>query len=278
MLLLCCLPAQAGGGWPQPKGEFYLKFSQWWLISDQHYTDQGLLDPNVTNGLFNTSLYAEYGLSHRLTGILYFPFFSRAYFNNTVSATTGEVLKAGEAINSLGDSELSLKYGLITGKPVLLSLTLTLGLPLGIDDGGSDRSLQTGDGEFNQMLRIDLSTAKSFGQLNTFYTLYLGINNRSKGFSDEIRYGLEAGGSFFGEKLLLILRLYGTKSLRNGTLSAFSNSTSIFANNSEHLTFSPELAWQFSSKAGLSFSWAKVLRGKIIFADPAWSAGVFFKF
>ena len=99
--------AFAGGGWPQPKGHGFFKFSQWWLISDQHFTDTGLLDPNVTQGIFTTSIYAEYGFTDRLTGILYFPLFSRTYFNNTVSATTGEILTAGEAINGVADTHIS---------------------------------------------------------------------------------------------------------------------------------------------------------------------------
>ncbi|MEM9823436.1 MAG: hypothetical protein AAF985_20300, partial [Bacteroidota bacterium] len=60
-LLFCSFPVLAGGGWPQPKGNGYFKLYQWWVIADQHFTDAGKIDPNVTSGIFNTSLYAEYG-------------------------------------------------------------------------------------------------------------------------------------------------------------------------------------------------------------------------
>ena len=90
------------GGWPQPKGSGYFKLYEWWVIADRHYTDAGLIDPNVTNGIFNTSFYGEYGFTDRLTGVMNFPLFSRAYFNNSVSRTTGEITQAGEAINSIG--------------------------------------------------------------------------------------------------------------------------------------------------------------------------------
>ena len=56
--LIFCFSAFAGGGWPQPKGKTYLKLSQWWSVGNQHYTDLGLLDDNVTLGIYNTSLYA----------------------------------------------------------------------------------------------------------------------------------------------------------------------------------------------------------------------------
>ena len=64
----------AGGGWPQPKGSGFIKYSNYWLIADQHYTGSGLIDPNRTNGIFSTSIYAEYGITDRLTGVVYFPF------------------------------------------------------------------------------------------------------------------------------------------------------------------------------------------------------------
>ncbi len=268
----------AGGGWPQPKGWGFFKLSQWWLISDQHYTDSGQIDPNTTSGLFNTSLYAEYGLTNRLTGIAYVPFFSRAYLNNTISGTTGETLIPGEAINSFGDTDLSLKYGLTLNKPVAVSATLTFGLPLGNDNGGMAGALQTGDGEFNQMLLIDAGSGFQVGKLAAYANGYAGFNNRTNGFSDEFRFGIEAGATFANNKITAIGRLYGIKSFKNGDLpSERSNSTSVFANNSEHVTFAPELAYNINEKWGVSATYGVALSGRLIFASPSYSFGVFYK-
>lgn len=268
----------AGGGWPQPKGWGYFKLSQWWLISDQHYTDVGQIDPNTTNGLFNTSLYAEYGFTDRLTGVAYIPFFSRAYFNNTVSGTMGEVQIPGEAINSFGDTDLGLKYALTFNKPVALSATLTFGLPLGNDNGGMAGALQTGDGEFNQLLQIDAGSGFQLGKISAYANVYAGLNNRTNGFSDEFRYGVEGGVTFAKNRFTAIGRLYGIKSFKNGDLPAErSNSTSVFANNSEHLTFSPELAYNINDKWGVSATYGIALSGRLIFASPSYSFGVFYK-
>lgn len=276
-LIISTTPLLWAGGWPQPKGHGYFKLGQWWLISNRHYTDSGLIDPNVTTGVFNTSLYAEYGFTDRLTGVLYFPFFSRSYFNNTISGTTGEVLIPGEAINSIGDTDIGLKYGLIINKPVVLSATLTLGLPLGNNSGGSLGNLQTGDGEFNQMLQVDAGTAFKIAGQNAYANAYVGYNNRTNNFSDEIRFGVEGGISFFKDKVTTIVRLYGIRSMKNGDLNAGINSTSIFANNSEHVTISPEIAYNINEKWGVSAGFGKAISGKIIFADTAYNAGVFFK-
>ncbi len=277
-LFLLSQVSYAGGGWPQPKGRGYFKLSEWWVISNRHYTDVGRLDPNVTNGIFNTSLYAEYGFTNRLTGVLYFPFFSRAYFNNTVSGTTGEVITPGEALNSIGDTDVGLKYGLLTDGPVALSATLTLGLPLGNDSGGSAGNLQTGDGEFNQLLQLDAGKSFRIGSIDAYANAYLGFNNRTNDFSDELRFGIEGGATFFDGRLTAILRLYGVQSLNNGGLPGeLSNSTSIFANNTEHLSYSPELAYNITDKWGVSVSTGRAFSGRLIFANPSYSVGVFVK-
>lgn len=265
----------AGGGWPQEKGHGYFKVSQWWLISNQHFTDAGLIDPNVTNKIFNTSIYGEYGLTPRLTGIVYAPFFSRALFNNIRSGTTNEILVPGEAINSFGDTDVSLKYGLTPKKSVAVSATLTLGLPLGNSRGGSQGNLQTGDGEFNQLIQVDAGKSYQLFGKNAYANIYAGFNNRTGGYSDEFRFGAETGVQLFDNRLIALVRVYGIKSFKNGTLADGITGTSIFANNSEHITISPEVAWKFGKNWGVSATAGGAVYGRIIFASPAYSAGVF---
>jgi len=36
-------PVQAGGGWPQAKGQAYFKLSEWWVISDTHFPESILI-------------------------------------------------------------------------------------------------------------------------------------------------------------------------------------------------------------------------------------------
>lgn len=267
----------AGGGWPQPKGNGYLKLSQWWLVSNQHFTDTGLIDPNVTSGIFNTSIYLEYGITDKLTVTGYIPFFSRATNNNLVSATTGEILTAGDAINSFGDTDLGLTYALTSGT-INTSASLIFGLPLGNDAGGAQLNLQTGDGEFNQVLKVDAGFGYKVGKVNAYGNVYLGYNNRSNGFSDEFRFGAETGYKLFGEKLLAIVRVFGVLSTFNGDTAEGQNSTSVFANNAEHISFSPELNYNVNENWGVSASVAGAFYGRLIFASPSYSVGVYAKF
>jgi len=279
IITLLSLSATAGGGWPQPKGQGYLKLAQWWLISDQHYTDQGRIDPNQTTGIFNTSLYGEYGITDRLTGVLYFPFYSRTYNNNILSGTSGELITPGEAISGIGDTDISLKYGITRpGAKIAFAATVTLGLPLGNESGGSLGNLQLGDGEFNQILSLDAGTGWNVGNTPFFANVNAGFNNRSNQFSDEVRYGLEIGANIFNKKVWLIGRLTGTESLKNGATAATSNATSIFANNAEFTSIGAEVAYNVTENWGVSASFASAIRGEIIFASPSYSFGVFTKF
>ncbi len=266
----------AGGGWPQPKGKGYFKLSEWWIVSDQHYTDVGRIDPNITIGVFNTSLYAEYGFTDRLTGVLYFPFFSRNYYNNQVSATTLEIIIPGEAINSIGDTDLSLKYAISKpGSKIAFAATALLGLPLGKDSGGALNNLQTGDGEFNQMLRLDAGTSFNVGSLPFYSNVYSGVNNRTNDFSDEFRYGAELGVGLLNKKWWINAKLDAVVSFKNGLPSGLSNSTTIFANNAEYTSLTMETAYYVTDKLGVSVAYGTAFSGKIILANPSYSVGVF---
>ncbi|MEO1448918.1 MAG: hypothetical protein AAFV07_05280 [Bacteroidota bacterium] len=269
------MPVFAGGGWTQGKGKGYLKVGQSWIIARQHFTDTGKLDPNTTFANYFTSAYIEHGLSDRLDVVGYVPFFARSLFYNTVSATTGETLLPGEAVNGIGDIDLSLKYALIKEGPFVLAASAWLGLPTGNSSGGNAGVLQTGDGEFNQMVRLDLSTSKKVQGINTYYSAFVGFNHRTRGFSDEFRYGIEAGASFLDGKLIAILRGVGIASLKNGAETAPENSTSLFANNVEYFSIQPELAWQFSEKWGVSASVGGAVFGRIILTAPMYSVGLY---
>jgi len=274
-LLLIQTSLMAGGPWPQQKGNFYLKLSEWWVVFDEHFTDNGLRDPNITTGIFNTALYGEYGITDRLTGVVNAHLFSRNYTNNLISNTTGETLIQGEALNSIGDIDLSLKYGLTRFGALPVSATLTFGIPTGTTGAGALNNLQTGDGEFNQMLQVDAGSGFNLGSLPAYSSLYVGFNNRTQGFSEELRYGLELGVGLADRSLWLVTKLNVIESLKNGDTIATVNSTSIFANNTEFKSLAFEANYYLSKKVGISASVASALSGSIIAAAPSYSVGVF---
>ncbi len=274
LLSLCATQlAFAGDGWIQPKGSGYFKLSQYWVIADQHFTNTGGIDPNATRGTYITSLYGEYGFTERLTGIVYFPFFVRALQNEQVSGTTGEVILPGDAVNSVGDTQLTMKYGIVQNDKIALSGSFSLGLPFGNNSGGRDGSLQTGTGEWNQMFRLDASKSFRVGELYPFASVYSAFNNRTNGFSDEFRFGAKVG--LLLDKFLIQLSLDGVESFQNGDANFNSDGTGLYSNNAEFLALTPELSYFVKDSWGISAAYAGAVSGKLIFARPAYSVGVF---
>lgn len=264
----------ANAQWTKGKGNGYYKLSAWYLEADQHFTSNGEIDPNATRGQFNLNFYGEYGLSNNLDLVAYVPFFSRNFQNDILSGTTGDLITQGEAINSIGDVDLGVRYGFIKKEKVVASIGLTLGLPTGNSQGGSDGSYQTGDGEFNQMIRASVGLPFKLGNTEAYSKSYTGYNNRTENFSDELRLGTELGFKFI-DRLWVLGRIDIVESLKNGSLNAQNSQGSIFANNIEFMAAGVEAAYSFSDKWGVSANYTSAFRGEIVFAAPSYSAGIF---
>lgn len=277
LIFIASFVTLSAGPWPQQKGRSYLKLFEWWVIADQHFTDTGEIDPNTTNGIFNTNFYGEYGITNKLTVSLYSALFSRAYFNNTISGTTGEILVEGEAINGIGDAELSLTYGLLQREGIAISITGRLGLPLGEDMGGSQNNLQTGDGEFNQAAFLEMGTSFAIGNNPGWIATGLGLNNRTKGFSDEYYFNFQIGLNLFNNKLTPSVYIQSRNSFMNGDENLALNFTSVFSNNTEYVSITPEIAYNINDKSGISLAIGVVSGGRIIFAAPSYAVGAFVK-
>ncbi|WP_136467860.1 hypothetical protein [Flagellimonas onchidii] len=260
--------------WTKESGKGYYKLSAWYLEADEHYTSSGQIDPNATRGQFNINLYGEYGLNDRWDLVGYIPFFSRTYQNDILSRTTNEIIIPGEEVNSIGDIDLGLTYGLLQKENLAISVTLMLGIPSGDDAGGSDGSYQTGDGEFNQLLKVAAGVPFKITNTPLYVKAYVGYNNRTQNFSDELRGGAELGIQLFNS-LWLASKLNIVESLQNGSLSAQNNQGSIFANNVEFTNFEVEAAYYITKKFGLSVNYATALSGRIIYAAPSYSGGIF---
>lgn len=276
--LLPTAQIKAGGGWLHQKGKGYFKLSQFWVEADKHYTDTGATDPNLTIGYFNLSLYGEYGISDKLNLQIFFPFYSRSYHNSLISGTTGKTYIPGRAINSIGDTQIGFKYGILTKSRVVLSTHFWLNLPFGKSDfdpnGELVVPLMTGTGELNQIYGIDASTAKSFGNVNAFTSLGFEFNNRTNGYSDETRVNFELG-TVIKDKLILVYKLRWLNSLNNGDVN-LENGGSLFSNNAEYLSFTYEAAYNVTKKFGATFSYGSVYKAKLILASPSYSFGVYF--
>lgn len=260
-----------GGGWTNPKGEYYVKLNQSILSGNKFFSKSGELTDITTFSLYTTSVYGEYGIQDRLTGIVNLPFLARPVLNREVSANTGAEVAPGDSYTGIGDIDLGVKYGILKDSKFVLAGSVYLGLPTGAVGVGKTQLLQTGDGEFNQMLQLDLSTSFS----NFFTSVRAGINNRTKGFSEEFRYGAEFG--YAKGKVIAIGKLDGVESLFNGDENA-GNGGSIFSNNLEYMAWTVEAGYFVTKSLGIGASIIGAISGRNILGAPNYNASIFYQF
>ena len=272
IIFTCLIGLNLQAQWTEEKGKGYYKIGLWWLEADKHYTSTGLVDPNATRGLFITNFYGRYGLNDKVTLIGYFPH-TRVYQNAQVFSSGREKIP-GEQFSTFGDINLGLEYQLGKKSTWAYSISLSLGLPSGKVRGGSDGSYQTGDGEFNQQLRFHLGRSYQLGEQRFYAKTSVGINQRSKGFSDEFRASIETGTKIFKDKLLTLIRANTIQSFYNGSLDASNSNGSIFANNVEVVNLGGELILRLNSKLSWGLSGSYPVIGRVLYRSPAFSTGV----
>ena len=272
IIFVCLIGMSLQAQWTQEKGKGYYKIGLWWLEAEEHYTSTGLVDPNATRGLFITNFFGRYGLSDKVTLIGYLPH-TRVYQNTQVFSSGRENIP-GEQFSSLGDINLGLEYQLGKKSTWAHSISLSLGLPTGKVRGGSDGSYQTGDGEFNQQLRYHLGKSYPLGKRRFYTKASVGINQRSKGFSDEFRASIETGTKLFKDKLLTLIRANTIQSFYNVSLDATNSNGSIFANNVEVVNIGGEFIFRLNSKFSWGISGSYPVMGRVLYRSAAFSTGI----
>ena len=186
MVALSLTDAAAGGGWVKKKRGFYGKVSVTSLRFNRYYSLTGTLnDQGAQFRQTSLNLYAEYGLTNRLTVILNVPGFRSNRF-----ATTGRTL-------GIGDAMVELKYGLLTGKiPVAISVAPSFptgksgALVADVNRPGSLINLPIGDGELNVWTRAYASLPVS---PRAYVSFDGGLNIRTQGFSNQYTAGAQVG-------------------------------------------------------------------------------------
>lgn len=256
-------------GWSQKQGEGYFKLGYNGIRANEYFAPDGSSIPITTTGLYSLGLYAEYGVTPKLTAIANLPFWVVNTLNEIRFNQSGNSIP-GDSFSSFGDMDLGVKYGWFQDKPVVLATSLIFGIPSGKTGGGETGILQTGDSEFNQMFRADLS----FSLPNSIYFSAFGaINNRTRDFSDEIRYGFDLG--YFKEKVLVAFHFNAIQSLENGNAENVNNG--IFSNNLEYLLPSLEIGWFFPNNLGISAYANHVLQGQNVLNGPGYGIGLFYQ-
>ena len=132
------------------EGSGYYKLGLNVVRSDMFYESDGQVISIPTLSDYTVSLYGEYGITDRITGILYLPFVKRVTLNRQVGRPSGFEFFEGDEATGVADADIGVRVGLVNAGQTVITAGLKLGLPLGSDD--QENGLYTGDGEFNQVV------------------------------------------------------------------------------------------------------------------------------
>jgi len=270
LMLLLAQPAFADG-WPQRRGHGYYKIGFRMLRASHYYEPNGNRIGIATLGDYTVSFYGEYGITDRITALAYLPFFERITVNEQIGRNSGFVFTEGDAVNGLADPILGARIGLAQFGATVVSASLRLGLPLG--NSTQPNGLVTGDGELNQL--VSLEVGHSFYPKPAYATASVGFNQRTKGFSDEIAYSLEAGYTV-AERFTITARMRGIEPLRNGDPNV-GGRRGLNGNDIRYLAYSAELTYTHRGAYGVSLGFEGATRAQNVLSGTAFSVGLFVK-
>lgn len=255
--------------WIPAKGNGYVQLSQTAIYAQQYYNVEGNAENMTTTGFYATKVNGKLGLSKRFAVTLQAPLFVRATRNKVFYQSSGRT-EAGDQANTVGDINIGFNYGFIQTKSFALTGSLILGVPTGTTKGGESQLLQTGDGEFNQIIHLDLSYAIS----SFAVTGGVGFNNRTNSFSDEIR--ARASVSWAYNRFLTMIQANMVHSFDNGTASE--TPQTIFSNNVRYVTITPKVAFAITPKLTFSASVGGIVSGRNMLKAPVYNTGLLFGF
>ncbi len=241
------------GGWTQPKGKGYFKLNQQFIKSDSYFQPSGDKTTITRQSRYTTSLYGEFGLVDRFTVVGYIPFYQRITIDAMADPST-----------AMADWELGVRLGLLTKGATVVSIQAMAGLPTG--DSDNEAGLFTGDGEFNQM--VLLQVGHSLWPTPGYLKAEIGFNNRESEFSDQIRYSAEAG-FMAGDRIGVSLWLRGVKAI--GTDDEWT------VNDQQYVSFGPEINFYVTPNAGITAGVTKYTAARNLEDAPAWDVGIFLK-
>jgi hypothetical protein len=253
------------GAWTQKKGNGYYKMDFRYLSGTKLYSPDGVKIPipkftDITIGIFGS-----YGITDEFTG-----FIGAAPYKAVKLDTTAAAFGSDTDVSGFGDIALGGKYRLAKFGKSVVSGKLILVLPTGKSE--PDSGLWIGSNDFHQTLGVEYGY--SLYPVPAYLNAGVSFSNRSKGFSDQFNYAIEAGYRFF-KNLSLIVRFHGQVSFENGDENIYGG-FGTFSNNQQFIAYNAELVYNFTNNVGIKGYYESGTNGKNIISAPVFNFGLFF--
>jgi hypothetical protein len=279
LLLISILPVNEifAGAWTQKKGTGYYKADFRYLGGNKWYDPNGdkLAIPDFKDMTVN--VFGSYGITDNLTLMLNAAVFKSVKFD--IPSVSDTILTFNEfapqsefdnEVSGFGDILVGAKYKLAKFGQSFISGKLLINLPTG--ESSPDGGLWTGSGDYYQTIGVEYGY--SLWPTPAYFNAGVTYTNRTQGFSDEFRYGIEAGYTFIKE-LSVILRFHGQVSMKNGDPNV-KGGFGVYSNNQQYIAYNAELAYKLSDNFGVKGYYESGGAGKNIISAPVINVGVFF--
>lgn len=267
LLLVLIIPGKEifAGAWTQKKGTGYYKADFRYLGGNKIYDSNGdkIAIPDFKD--ITVGVFGSFGITDDITIML-----NAAVFKSVKLDTSSGALGFENEVSGFGDILVGGKYKLAKFGQSFVSGKLLINLPTG--ESSPDGGLWTGSGDYHQT--IGLEYGYSLWPIPGYINAGVTYTNRTQGFSDEFRYGIEAGYTFIKE-LSLIVRFHGQLSMKNGDENV-KGGFGVFSNNQQYIAYNAELAYKLTENFGVKGYYESGGAGKNIISAPVINVGLFF--
>lgn len=268
LCLLLPLTALAQSPWPRSKAGFFAQLSFQTIPAYSSVFGDGGKSTPLGRSISESALqlYGEYGLSAKTTLVGSLPL-RRQQSGETAAA--GWPTAAG-SLTGVGNVSLALRHN-FSKKDMPFTATLRVDLPT--NDNDLETGLRAGYNAFTVLPM--LSTGKGYG--NVYWFAYAGYGIRTHSYSHFADAGAEVGLRI--RRIWLMAFSEWVLPLENGDkdLGVNNQTTRLFVNNQGYGSMGLKTLIGFNRFWGLSAAAAGAAWGRNVPAQPAFSAGVYFK-
>lgn len=265
LIIILMQSTAAAGAWTQKKGRGYYKMDFRYLSGTKIYSPDGVKVPIPKFTDMTIGIFGSYGITDEFTG-----FIGAAPYKTVKLDTTAAAFGSDTEVSGFGDIAIGGKYRIAKFGNSVVSGKLILVLPTGKSE--PDSGLWIGSNDFHQTLGFEYGY--SLYPIPAYLNAGVSFSNRSKGFSDQFNYAIEAGYRFF-KNLSLIVRLHGQISFENGDKNIYGG-FGTFSNNQEFIAYNAELVYKFANNVGIKGYYESGTNGKNIISAPVVTVGLFF--
>lgn len=258
----------AGGPWANGKGQGYAQFGVSLNRYDRLRGTTTRLDRTITDNTLQ--FYGEFGLTERLSIMTSIPYKLLSTGKTPLNPNKPQAILPSGTLSGFGNISLAAKYTLFQ-KNIHVAVQLLTETPN--YKINNLVGLRTGYNSFVVCPSVlaGVGTGKLYGFVNLGYAI------RSGGYSEEVRYDIEAGYTPL-KRFGFALVFNNKSSLKNGSINEGNIvKTGLYVNNQGYNAWGLKLAYTLTENIGINTSVYGAFYGRNVAATPLFNGSIYYK-